>query len=249
MPSLASPLVHHARLHLAWRVLACGALLAAACIQHPALALEAPQPVVTVTLDISQLSAEDQANAQVTAWGETARAMAQKQFAPLYWLLYPTAVMPTELKATLVLIRQPDGIAWTGGGVMTANMTYFDANSADVGAIFHELAHVVQAYPRNDEGWLTEGIADWARYFWYEKHTLADYRRAAVGSYTDGYANASRFLEWLRWYRNGAIVRRLNAMMQADGSVTDEQWTQLAGAGLDALWQEYADWCAKHAGG
>ncbi len=130
---------------------------------------------------------------------------------------------------------------------MTANMTYFDNYPNDVGAIFHELAHVVQGYSRNDEGWLTEGIADWARYFWYEKRTLADYRDAGIGNYTDGYTNASRFLEWLRKYKHGAIVRRLNAIMRADGSVSDESWTQLAGAGLDALWQEYAQWCATQA--
>jgi hypothetical protein len=240
----------HLRPCLVWRALLCGVLIAAAaCTQPPALAQGAAAPRVSVTLDTSQLSAADQANPQVTGWGETARAMAEAQFVPLYELLYPTAEMPPELSATLVLIRQSDGIAWTGGGVMTANMTYFDANLADVGAIFHELAHVVQGYPRNDEGWLTEGVADWARYFWYEKRTLADYRAAAPGNYTDGYTNASRFLEWLRLYRNGAIVRRLNEIMRADGSVTEQAWTGLAGAGLDALWREYADWCAKHAGG
>ncbi len=94
-----------------WRQLllsaaACTALSLPGAGRAQAAVASQAAPVVTVTLDLSQLSAEDQANPQVTGWGETARAMAQAQFIPLTAMLYPDAELPAELSATLTLIRQ-----------------------------------------------------------------------------------------------------------------------------------------------
>jgi hypothetical protein len=224
------------------------ALLGVAGLQAGlAAADELPTPpggtVVIAGTDLSSLSAADQADAQVQRFVARAQAVAQDNFVPIYHLLYPGQALPDALTVSLHLIHQPDGIAWTSGGVVTLNLTWFLAHPDDLGAVYHEMVHVVQAYPSNpaggDYGWLTEGIADWARNFVYEHKTLADFAGAGLGKYQDGYKPAARFLEWLRQHKCADIVTTLNARLHA-GQYSPAAWQELTGESLDALWQDYA---------
>ena len=197
--------------------------------------------MVIAGTDLSALSAADQADAQVQKFVTRAQAVAQDNFIPIHQLLYPGAPLPDTLSVTLHVIHQPDGIAWTAGGVVTLNLTWFLAHPDDLGAVYHEMVHIVQAYPGNpDAGWLTEGIADWARNFVYEHKTLADFAAAGLGSYHDGYKPAARFLEWLRLNKRASIVTDLNARLHAGKYDAAQVWNELAGASLDELWSQYS---------
>jgi hypothetical protein len=205
---------------------------------------EASDCTVSVYSDTSRLSAADAANPQLQALIGNAEAMALEQFSALFSLLNPHRELPEKLEARLVYLRQADGIAWASGGEITVNVKWFTDNPQDVGALYHELAHVVQSYPANpqggDYGWLVEGIADWARYFVYEGHDLAFYADRPAGSYRDAYTNAARFLEWLRLQRNPDIVTELNARLTAGTYNPARDWTELGGSRLDELWAAYA---------
>lgn len=229
------------------------ALLLASPLQSATAQLDAaPQALldsvehckVEVTYDTSALPADDLASPTVQAFIANAVALAEEDFIPLRLLLYPGEPVPGKLSTKLVFIRQEDGIAWTSGGEITINMKWFADRPDDVGAVYHELAHVIQSYTDNprggDYGWLVEGIADWARYFHYEGHDLAYYKDAAPGSYRDGYTNAARFLEWLRLGKNPQVVTLLNAWLAEGGYNAAADWQELCGAGLDELWAEYA---------
>jgi hypothetical protein len=196
---------------------------------------------VSSSVDSSALPAADLADPKVQRFIANAQALVDEDFVPLRLLLYPGQPVPAQLAARLVFIRQEDGIAWASGGEITVNMKWFADKPDDLGAIYHELAHVVQAYPDNpDSGWLVEGIADWARYFHYEGHDLAYYRSSPPGSYRDAYTNAARFLEWLRLNRNADVVTELNARLAAGKYDSARDWPQLCGADLDALWAQYS---------
>ena len=46
----------------------------------------------------------------------------------------------------------------------TCSFEWLRKHPDDIGLFTHELVHVVQAYPKSDPTWLTEGLADYARH-------------------------------------------------------------------------------------
>jgi hypothetical protein len=198
---------------------------------------------VSVTSDTARLPETDLANPVLQQFIADAEQMCREQFVPLHELLYPGEPRPEQFTAKLVYLRQEDGIAWASGGEITINVTWFAERPHDIGAIYHELAHVVQAYPDNEAncGWLVEGIADWARYFVFEKRDLAFYAGKPAGSYRDAYTNAARFLDWLRLNKNPAVVIELNSRLKRGVYAPEKDWPELAGSTLEDLWAEYAD--------
>jgi hypothetical protein len=232
--------LHHFAAAILFAALLVSSLVAGAA--EPSVTKDASPPcIASIHSDTSRLSTEDLTNPTIKQFIANAEQMCRVEFIPLHELLYPGQPLPERLSAKLVYLRQDDGIAWCSGGEVTINIKWFAGKPDDVGAIYHELAHVVQAYPANaDCHWLVEGIADWARYFVYEQHDLAYYADRPPGSYRDAYTNAARFLEWLRLNKNSNIVTGLNAHLKAGEYSADNDWPELAGAGLDSLWTEYA---------
>lgn len=222
---------------------ACGVALAlfAGGTATAAESLSAPQlPVITVALSHETLPDELRSNERVLAFAAAAEQLCRDHFVNVQQLLFPDDPLPEELSVRIKLIMQEDGIAWAGGGEITANLKWFLDRPEDVGAIYHELVHIVQAYPHNDDsGWLVEGIADWARYFVYEDRRLESYADKGPGHYRDAYTNAARFLEWLRLNKNADCVVQLNRRLRAGSYNPATDWPDLCAAGLDALWDEY----------
>jgi hypothetical protein len=107
----------------------------------------------------------------------------------------------------------------------------------DLGLFTHELTHVVQSYPDSNPGWLTEGLADYARYLYGPQEqpgwTLPR-RLSPKQSYKDGYGTTARFLLWLD-NRHPGIVDKLNRRMQErEFKVAD--FKTLTDLDIDALW-------------
>jgi len=103
--------------------------------------------VVIAATDLSALTVADQANPDVQRFVTRAQAVAQDSFVPIHQLLFPDTQLPDTLTVTLHVIHQRDGIAWTSGGIVTLNLTWFLAHPDDLGAVYHEMVHMVQAYP------------------------------------------------------------------------------------------------------
>jgi len=73
---------------------------------------------------------------------------------------------PTKVK---MVFKDAKGIAYTSGATITCMSGWFKKHPDDYGATIHEMCHVVQSYwGKPVPGWLTEGIADYVRWFVYE---------------------------------------------------------------------------------
>jgi glycerophosphoryl diester phosphodiesterase len=135
-----------------------------------------------------------------------------------------------------------DGVAYTAGGEIVISANYIRSHSNDTDCFTHELMHVVQSYRYGAPGWLTEGIADYARYKYGLYNTqagwgLPDYRSGQ--NYTDAYTVTARFLVWLDKYVRPGIVKELDTRLR-NGTYTDNTWNELTGQSVDRLWQTYA---------
>ena len=67
--------------------------------------------------------------------------------------------------------------AWPppGGGRITGSVKYYKDHPDDLGSMIHETVHIIQNYrSRRNPGWLVEGLADYIRFFEYEKPASAD---------------------------------------------------------------------------
>ena len=129
--------------------------------------------------------------------------------------------------------------AHCSGGTVTAGVEWLKKHPDDIGMLAHELTHAVQAYPKSDPSWLTEGIADYARQLYGpEKQPgwqLSEKLRAQQ-SYKDSYRVTARFLVWLDEKHPGT-VDKLHREMQ-NRTFELEDFTEFTGQDVDTLWRE-----------
>ncbi|MCC7478889.1 hypothetical protein IT575_10570 [bacterium] len=197
--------------------------------------------ITVPALSINFEQAADKENSALSAWAERTRLDLEANYPLIYaQLVSPRAAHPESIE--LVFYRREDGsIAYAAGGRIHINCDYVEDHLDDIGMPIHELVHIIQAYSGGDcPGWLTEGIADWVRYFWYEKKTLADYAGHDPGNYDSGYGQSARFLEWLRLNRNPQIVPLLNSALR-EQSYGPDTIKSLCGADVETLWKDYLD--------
>lgn len=131
--------------------------------------------------------------------------------------------------------RDYDGVARTTGAVIEASAKFFAKHPDDVGAILHELVHVIQAYPPGSPGWLVEGIADYVRYYYYEPVKGAAFRARPGQSYKGGYNPAAALLASAQVGKPKAIIAELNRRGHA-GKLTEEAFKEVVGQTPDEVW-------------
>ena len=107
-----------------------------------------------------------------------------------------------DTPVTLVF-KKEKGIAHTSGAKITISTEWIGKHPDDFGMVIHELCHVVQSYPKG-VGWITEGIADYIRYFKYEPRPTPP-KVGAKASYKDGYKTSATFLAWTLAAATGAV--------------------------------------------
>jgi len=114
------------------------------------------------------------------------------------------------------------------------------------GCVVHELVHVVQQYGRarltnplatTTPGWITEGIADYVRWFLYEPQSRggaisAD--RIAEASHDASYRVSANFLDWVIRNRDKNLLQTLNATVRS-GTYHESLWQEWTGATLAEL--------------
>ena len=106
------------------------------------------------------------------------------------------------------------------------------------GMVAHELVHVAQTYPQGaTPGWITEGIADYMRYYVLLPDDPGRFFNPQGLSEKTGYQPAAGLLDWIEVRHPGA-VRRINAAMRGggDGAAT---LAEIGGGDPDALWRAY----------
>jgi hypothetical protein len=135
------------------------------------------------------------------------------------------------------------GVAAASGGQVVFSSVWMQKHPEDIDVVTHEVMHLVQNCGNtNGPGWLTEGIADYARYKFGVDNAAANW---ALGKYKQGqnYTNSYRitagFLNWLEVYKHAGIVLKLDQEMRAHTYAADI-WKKLTGKTVDELWTEYA---------
>jgi hypothetical protein len=120
--------------------------------------------------------------------------------------------------------------------------------------VIHELVHVIQDYGRarrvnrrasRTPGWVTEGVADYVRWFLYEPEKKgAEISRRNLGSarYDASYRISANFIDWVVREHDGELLRKLNAAAR-EGSYSERLWQEWTGLSLEELGEE---WLAGH---
>lgn len=155
----------------------------------------------------------------------------------------PNAV--SKLKVIIKSNNENNGffVAYASGNTVTVSSDWMRKNPNDFDLMTHEIMHLIQAYPNGaGPGWLTEGIADYARdkYGLYNKKAgwkLTDYN--ANQHYTNSYRITGRFLKWIENKYNKNLVKRLNSSLRKS-EYSKDLWLELTGKKLDELWTEYS---------
>ena len=194
------------------------------------LALLPCQDKVRITVDYSEVP-------DVKEWAEKARDLCEKWYPILSETLAGKDFTPPR-EVKLLFKDEKKGIAYTTGAKITVVADWIRKHPDDFGMVIHELCHVVQSYPKG-VGWITEGIADYVRYFKYEPQSKAP-KIGAKASYKDGYKTSATFLAWIEKAKDKDVIRKLNDVMRG-GGYKDELFRDWTGSDLDALWKEFLE--------
>ena len=122
---------------------------------------------------------------------------------------------------------------------ITVGVKWLTAHPEDTALLTHELSHAVQQYPQPNPGWLTEGIADYARYVYgpaVQQNWSLPERFRPGQSYLEGYRTTARFLVWIE-KRNPGTVDLVHRDLQ-NGKYDAARFTTVTGKSLDDLWKE-----------
>lgn len=134
-----------------------------------------------------------------------------------------------------------NGVAYASGIQIVGSVQYYTNHQDDVGSMIHEMTHVIQSY-RNCPTWLTEGIADWFRYYKYEPSRRMPSKPRSSDSYTAGYGIAAYFLQYIldntpQWGAPNHMVYWANKDCR-EGTYNDSMWPRMTGKTLDQHWQD-----------
>lgn len=178
-------------------------------------------------------------------WVETKLRPTLEQWYPIIVNLLPSEGYVAPRRFSVTFRKDKRGVADTGGTRINCAGAWFKANleGEAVGAVVHELVHVVQRYggtpgARNNPGWLVEGVADYVRWFKYEPASLRPRPNPNRAKYTDSYRTTAAFLEYVATYKDHEIVVKFNAAMRA-GKYRPELWKEYTGQTVDELWDDY----------
>ncbi len=188
----------------------------------------------------------------LTEWVHTKVGPMAKEWYPKLATLLASDGYEAPKKLSIIFDSRMRGVASTGGTRVRCAAGWFSANlqGEGLGAVFHELVHVVQQYGRSrklDEdakrppGWLVEGIADYVRWYVFEPQSHGceiTRRNLARASYDGNYRITANFLNWVTETYDKNLVPHLNAAIR-QGKYRDALWEEYTGHPLTELG---ADW-------
>jgi hypothetical protein len=198
--------------------------------------MPAAKPKIEITVDTSAAPECADFAARAKAAGE--------QYWPTICEMLPSKGYTPATKVTLTFKPVADGqkhyVAYTSSAGIFCDPDYYTKHPNDVGSIIHELVHVDQHYTlRNPPGWLTEGIADWVRWFHYEPASKRPHPTGDKAKYNAAYQTTAAFLDWASKKYDKDLVMKLNAASR-EHHYDPKIWIDLTGksaADLGAEWK------------
>ena len=190
----------------------------------------------------------------LTEWALARLVPMAREWYPKIVELLPSEGFEAPKKLSIVIDEDMRGVASTSGTRIRCAAGWFRRNleGEAVGAVFHELVHVVQQYGQarraNPEGgrsrapgWLTEGIPDYLRWFIYEPQTRgAEITRTNISRarYDASYRISANFLNWATQKYSKDLVKVLNAAIR-EGKYSEEIWKTQTEHSLEELGAEW----------
>jgi hypothetical protein len=192
----------------------------------------------------TRIDADSSEVPELAAWAEAAEARC-KEWHPLIVRALGRTSDPQhgELRhrdIQIVVRKEMGGIAATVGATIQVSAEFVQKHPDDDGMIVHELVHVVQAYPDPNPIWLTEGLADYIRYWHYEPGRRSFPIVRGRSSYRDAYGTTARFLAWVQVAKDQQIIHKLDDAMRRK-QYRDELFEEATGRKLDDLWHEFVE--------
>ena len=143
----------------------------------------------------------------------------------------------------MVIDTSYKGVAETANGKVTINYIWLHKHPEDIDVVTHEVMHIVQDYgDSSGPGWLTEGIADYARNQFGVNNAAAKWvlpEFKPTQNYDNAYRVTARFLVWTEEKVKKGIVKKLDKLMR-EHKYTDDTFKDLTGKTVDELWKAYS---------
>ena len=191
-----------------------------------------------ITFDYSEMP-------ELKAWFEAKLKPACVTWYPKIVRMLPSRGYQAPTRLSVTFRKNMKGVAYTSGQRVFCAGPWFRRNleGEAVGAVVHELVHVVQQYRRvrggrPNPGWLVEGAADYIRWFLFEPASRRPRPNPRRAKYTDSYRVTGAFLDYVTRCVDKDLVRKLNAAMR-EGRYSPDLWKQHTGKTVDELWADY----------
>ncbi|MES2418485.1 MAG: basic secretory protein-like protein [Bacteroidota bacterium] len=163
-----------------------------------------------------------------------------------FFEVYPKlakAYNPNTLKEVKFMVDTSyKGVAATSNGRVVYASNWMKIHPEDIDVITHEVMHIVQNYGQSvGPGWLTEGIADYARYKFgvdnaAAKWSLPDLK--PTQHYKNSYRITARFFVWMESNVKPGIIKQVDNSLR-EHTYTSNIWKNITGKDLDELWAAY----------
>ncbi|WP_425615467.1 basic secretory protein-like protein [Anatilimnocola sp. NA78] len=184
----------------------------------------------------------------LTVEGDIDAAMAPiaGQLTTLFYECYPKLLArfehpdkPAQRKIRLIFKNDINVPGYSHRDTVVVSTDWLKKHPQDIGLFTHELTHLVQAYPSPEPGWLTEGIADYARHLYGPEKQVGwslPRKLRPEQSYRNSYGVTARFLVWLDEKHPGT-VDKIHRKMQ-DKTFKMEDVEELTAKNIETLWRE-----------
>ena len=196
---------------------------------------------VEITIDTSETP-------DLTEWSNTNLVPMVTEWYPKIVAMLPSEGYTAPKRVSIIIDKDMSGVAETDGTRIkcAANWMRRELRGEAVGAVLHELVHVVQQYGRarrnypsatRTPGWVTEGIPDYIRWYIYEPQTHgADIapRNIERARYDASYRVSANFLNWVVVNHDKDLVRKLNAAAR-ESKYSEDLWRDWTGQTVQEL--------------
>lgn len=204
-------------------------------------AADKPEPkaddkkLYTIKIDTTQTP-------ELSDWAETKLRPVLEKWYPMIVKMFPSDGYTAPQKFSITFEADGRGVAYTAGTRVVCAAPWFKQNlkGEAIGAVVHEMVHVVQQYHRRgNPSWLVEGMADYVRWFLYEPPSKRPRPNPAKDHYNDSYRKTAAFVYYVTEKYGKDIPRKLNTAMR-EGTYSADLWKQYTGKTPEELWDEYA---------
>ena len=207
--------------------------------ERPLTAMRLPLTAKAVVAPKVKIAFEGEPTAEVRAWAEESARVVNEWWPQVAHLLATDDFHAPE-QLTLTFKKELKGPAHRTADGLFISIPWITKHPEDFGMIIHEMTHAIQDYhgvPK-DSGWLTEGIADYIRYWHYEPEVPRRPIDLKKASYRNGYGTTGAFLAWIMVNYDRRTVRRLDAALREE-KYSDAIFEEITGKALDPLWAEF----------